>query len=124
MAERAEEPEAEAPEAISSGSDGVAAAMTAVLRRRRRGDQPDPEFDAFLREQTDLARLQKEHLHEQRELVLSRLRWGRFSDRVKAALQVMTALVGVAIVALIGTMAWQAHEARGLVVDAFSVPPD
>jgi tetratricopeptide (TPR) repeat protein len=124
MAERAEEPEAEAPEAISSGSDGVAAAMTAALRRRRRGDQPDPEFDAFLREQTDLARLQKEHLHEQRELVLSRLRWGRFSDRVKAALQVMTALLGLAVVLGVGAMAWNAHEDHGVAIEAFSVPPD
>ena len=81
-------------------------------------------MDAFLDEQTDLIRLQKEHLHEQRELALSRLRWGRFSDRIKAALQVMTAIVGLAVVVAITAMAWQAHEDHGLTIEAFSVPPD
>jgi tetratricopeptide (TPR) repeat protein len=122
MAERIEDAEAEGGPASSIGLDqGLAVALA---RRRKARDAADPELDDFLREQTRLARLQAEHLHEQRELVLSRLRWGRFSDRMKAALQLMTALVGVAIVIVIGTMAWQAHEARGLVVDAFSVPPD
>jgi tetratricopeptide (TPR) repeat protein len=123
MAERIQEPEDEAGAGFGSANAGSAAAMAAALRRRDQG-KADPTLDAFLEEQTRLARLQAEHLHEQRVLVLSRLRWGRFSDRLKAALQVMTALVGLAIVAVIGTMAWQAHEARGLVVDAFSVPPD
>jgi tetratricopeptide (TPR) repeat protein len=63
-------------------------------------------------------------LHEQRGLIISRLRWGRFGDRMKALLQVMTALAGVGVVALVGAMAWQAHEAHGLAIDAFSVPPD
>jgi tetratricopeptide (TPR) repeat protein len=124
MAERVEEPEAEAPEAISSGSDGVAVAMTAALRRRRRSDKPDPDFDAYLREQTDLVRLQKEHLHEQRELILTRLRLGRLSDRLKVLLQVFTILVGVAVAGAIGVMAWQAHEDHGVSIAAFTVPPD
>src|SRR5262249_25954104 len=55
---------------------------------------------------------------------LSRLRWGRFSDRVKALLQVLTVAVGLGVVVLIGSMAWDAHEDHGLVVEAFSVPPD
>jgi tetratricopeptide (TPR) repeat protein len=124
MAERIEEPEAEAPEASSSGSDGVAAAMTAALRRRRRGDQPDPEFDAFLRKQSRLVDLQTEHLHEQRELILSRLRLGRLSDRLKVSLQMLTILVGVAAAGGVGVMAWQAHEDHGVSIAAFSVPPD
>ncbi len=56
--------------------------------------------------------------------MLSRLRWGRFSDRIKAALQVLTMLVGLLIAVGVATMAWQAHEAHGLAIDAFSVPPD
>jgi hypothetical protein len=124
MAERAEEPEAEAPEAISSGSEGVAAAMTAALRRRKRGDRPDPDFDAFLRKQSRLIDLQTEHLHEQRELILSRLRWGRLSDRLKVLLQLFTILVGVVVAGAVGVMAWQAHEDRGVTIAAFTVPPD
>jgi tetratricopeptide (TPR) repeat protein len=124
VAERAEEPESEAAESGGAAALSPAGALAIGVRRGRRKAGADPKMDAFLDEQTELARLQKEHLHEQRELILSRLRWGRFSDRMKALLQVMTSLVGLAVVALVAAMAWQAHEARGLVIDAFSVPPD
>ncbi|HEX4095710.1 MAG TPA: hypothetical protein VHX64_03230, partial [Caulobacteraceae bacterium] len=124
MAERPEEPETEGAEPTSPGSGSIAAAMTAALRRRRKGDKGDPEFDAFLRKQSRLIDLQTEHLHEQRTLILSRLRWGRFSDRLKALLQVLTLLVGLALVAVVAVMAWQAHEDHGLTIAAFSVPPD
>jgi tetratricopeptide (TPR) repeat protein len=62
-------------------------------------------------------------MHEQRGLVISRLRWGRFGDRMRALLQIMTALAGAAVAALVGAMAWEAHEAHGLAIEAFSVPP-
>jgi tetratricopeptide (TPR) repeat protein len=131
MAERIEEPEAPAAAEAGVGPISTAAAMAIGLRRGRARDRPDPKLDAFLdeqtdltRAQTDLVRIQKEHLHEQRELTLSRLRWGRFSDRMKAAIQVMTALVGLAVVVVIGAMAWRAHEDRGVRIEAFSVAPD
>jgi tetratricopeptide (TPR) repeat protein len=124
MAERIEEPETQAPEPTPSGAEGSAAAMAAALRRSRSGGKADPEFDAFLRKQGRLTDLQTEHLHEQRLLVLSRLRWGRFSDRMRAMLQVMTAVVGVAVVMVVAAMAWQAHLDRGVVIEAFSVPPE
>jgi tetratricopeptide (TPR) repeat protein len=122
LAEFEDAPDGPAPEApIETSSAAVALALG-------RGSKASKALDAkaatFLDEQTRLVRLQTEHLHEQRELVLSRLRWGRFGDRLKALLQIMTVLVGLAIVALIGVMAWQAHETSGLVIDAFSVPPD
>jgi tetratricopeptide (TPR) repeat protein len=63
-------------------------------------------------------------MHEQRELILSRLRWGRFSDRLKALLQSLTVLVGLALAAAVAAMAWQAHADHGLAIEAFSVPPD
>jgi tetratricopeptide (TPR) repeat protein len=116
---------AEASSPAMTDSAGVAAALAVGLGKRANARaKDDPELDAFLREQTRLARLQSEHLHEQRVLVLSRLRWGRFSDRVKALLQVMTAVVGFFVALGIAAMAWAAHEDHGLVIDAFSVPPD
>ena len=124
MAERVEDAEIEADEARVSPAASAAAALAIGLREARRRDKADPRMDAFLDEQTDLVRLQKEHLHEQRELTLSRQRWGRFSDRMKALLQVMTAVVGVAIACGIGGMAWTASQERGLVIEPFSVPPD
>jgi tetratricopeptide (TPR) repeat protein len=102
----------------------AAAAMAIGVRKGRSREQADPEFDAFLRDQRRLINLQTEHLHEQRELILSRLRWGRFSDRLKALLQSLTVLVGLAAAAAVAVMAWQAHADHGLAIEAFSVPPD
>jgi tetratricopeptide (TPR) repeat protein len=102
----------------------AAAAMAIGVRKGRGRDNGDPEFDAFLRDQRRLISLQTEHLHEQRELILSRLRWGRFSDRLKALLQSLTIVVGIAIAGAVAVMAWQAHQTHGLAIEAFSVPPD
>jgi hypothetical protein len=127
MAEFADEPEGDSSvggqEATSAGF-GAAMEMAIGRRRSKAKAGPDPELDAFLRGQARLADLQAEHLHEQRGLIISRLRWGRFGDRMRALLQVMTALAGVAVVALVGAMAWDAHAAHGLAIEAFSVPPD
>ena len=127
MAEFAEEAEGEFAGGPGGASAGLEAAMELAIARRRGKASPksdDPELDSFLRGQARLAELQAEHLHEQRGLIISRLRWGRFGDRMKALLQVMTALAGVGVVALVGAMAWEAHEAHGLAIEAFSVPPD
>ena len=123
LAEREEDIEGEGASAAGPGLS-PAGALAIGRRRAKPAGAADAKMDAFLDEQTELARLQKEHLHEQRELVLSRLRWGRFGDRLKALLQLMTVLVGFGAMALIATMAWEAHEASGLAIDAFSVPPD
>jgi len=123
MDERVEAAEGEGGEKPLGGAD-VSTVLSMQARRTRASAKGDPLFDAYLSQQTRLATLQAEHLHEQRELVLSRLRWGRFGDRMRSLLQVMTVLVGVAVALVIGAMAWQAHEAHGLVIEAFSVPPD
>jgi hypothetical protein len=126
MAEIDEQAEGESAGGPGGGA-GLGAAMEVAVARRRGKAQPrseDPELDSFLRGQARLAELQAEHLHEQRDLIISRLRWGRFGDRMKALLQIMTAFAGAAVVALVGAMAWEAHEAHGLTIEAFSVPPD
>jgi tetratricopeptide (TPR) repeat protein len=125
MAEAEEPSGAEAAETTVAGA-GLGAAVSLALGRRkaRAKGADDPQLDAFLAEHTRLARLQSEHLHEQRELTLSRLRWGRFSDRMKALLQMMTVLVGAGVVALVAIMVWEAHEQHGLEIEAFSVPPE
>jgi tetratricopeptide (TPR) repeat protein len=113
-------------EAAEASVFGAGLAME-ITRRKGAGKakrDEDPQLDAFLAEHTRLARLQVENLEEQGTLTLSRLRWARFSDRMRALLQMMTALAGAAIVALIGAMVWQAHGQHGLEIEAFSVPPD
>ncbi len=124
MAERIEEPDVEVTEPAATGSDSVAATMTAALRRRRSSAKADPEFDAFLRKQSRLIDLQTEHLHEQRQVILLRLRLGSWKDSITLALQGLTVFVGLAVAAAIAVMAWQAHEDHGLTITAFSVPPD
>ena len=122
MAERPEEPEVDAKETIEQASP---AAVALALGRTKKGDKAlDIEATAFLRDQRRLINLQAEHLHEQRELQTSRLRWGRFSDRMKAMLQVMTAMVGLSLAGAVAAMAWQAHLNHGLSIAPFSVPPD
>ena len=100
------------------------------------GSGPDPmarEFamaaggeDAreYLREQIELTRLQKENLIELNAFELSHLRWRSFNDRMKGAMQIMLVAVGALIVVAIGAAVWNAGRASGLVVDAFSAPPD
>jgi tetratricopeptide (TPR) repeat protein len=102
----------------------AAAAMAIGVRKGRSREHSDPEFDAFLRDQRRLINLQTEHLHEQREVILARLKLGRWKDSVTLALQGMTAVVGLALAGAIGVMAWQAHQDHGLIVAPFSVPPD
>ncbi|HEY5411611.1 MAG TPA: hypothetical protein VIJ94_12895, partial [Caulobacteraceae bacterium] len=122
MAERREEPEAATEQALDQASP--AAVALALGRTLKGGKALDAEATTFLRKQSRLIDLQTEHLHEQRELQTSRLRLGRFSDWMKAVLQVMTAALGLALAAAVAAMAWQAHEDHGLTIAAFSVPPD
>ena len=122
MAEPIDEPESEGEDGI--GPISPAAAMAIGLRKGKRAGAPDPKLDAFLDEQTRLVRLQTEHLHEQRELALSHMKWRRFSDGMKALLQVMTAGLGVLIACGLAWMAWNASQQRGLVVDPFTVPAE
>src|SRR6185437_1097689 len=123
MAELPEEDRGSEPASVAEPIS-AAAAMAIGVRKGRSRDHADPEFDAFLRDQRRLISLQTEHLHEQRELILSRLRWGRFSDRLKALLQCLTVLVGLGAAGAVAAMAWQAHQTHGVAIEAFSVPPD
>ena len=124
MAEHVEEAEA-GP--VPGAAELPAAAALVVAAKRARGagkSGQDAELDSFLRKQGRLVDLQMEHLHEQRELVTSRLRLGRWKDRVTLALQALTGLVGAAFAGAVAVMAWQAHADHGVSIAAFSTPPD
>jgi tetratricopeptide (TPR) repeat protein len=77
----------------------------------------------YLRNQNDIARLQIDTLQKQDEYETSHLRWRRFNDQMKGALQIMTVALGLLVVAGIVWAIWSAGQADGLVVDSFSVPP-
>ena len=115
--------EAQAEATAAQPADQTAATVAMALGQASHDKAVNAETAAYLRDQRRLIGLQTEHLHEQRELVLSRLRWGRFSDRMKAALQLMTALVALVIAVGIGGAIWDAVHADSVVVDAFHAPP-
>ncbi|MEO6379385.1 MAG: hypothetical protein ABIO37_15290 [Caulobacteraceae bacterium] len=122
MAEHGEEPEATAAPALGQASP--AAVALALGRASKGGKALDVDASAFLREQTELVRLQKENLHEERDLQTSLLRLGRWKARASLGLQALTGLVGLAVAGAVGAMAWQALEDHGLTIAAFSVPPE
>ena len=120
----AEEADQEHGVAASGGVD--AAAMALAL-----GGASRPKADAFLdkqsqlvEEQMQLARIQIEDAREQRNLHLSHLRLRRFSDYSKMALEITVGLFLLVIVGGFGAMVWSAAHSNGLVIEAFSVPPD
>ena len=125
--EGAEETEGESVSTAVSDGVAMAAALDGARHdpklARKLGGYVDRQA-ALADHQTRLIQLQTEHLHEQRMLTLSHLRWRRFSDRMKAVLQIMTAVVGLGIAMGVGWMAWSASQERGLVIEPFSVPPD
>ena len=115
-----------APEAATGSAPaadlGLSAATLAAAKRGRTAGG-DRRLDEVLEKQARMLDVQLEHLHEQRELQLSRLRWGRFSDRMRAGLQAMTAAVGLAAAGAIAAAAWEAVRSDSVVVDAFQAPP-
>jgi tetratricopeptide (TPR) repeat protein len=85
---------------------------------------PGDEARAYLREQTELAKLQKQNFVEQNAFELSHLRWRRFNDQMKGALQVMLVAIGALIVIAIAAAVWSAAHDDSLVIESFSVPSD
>ena len=79
--------------------------------------------DVLLTKQSALIDLQIENLRKLDEFETSHLRWRRFNDQMRGALQIMVVAVGALIVVAIAAAMWNASRARGLVVDSFSVPP-
>ena len=80
--------------------------------------------ETYLRKHAVLLDLQIENLKKLDAYETSHLRWRRFNDQMRGVLQMMAAAVAVLIVFAIGAAVWGAHEADGVVIEAFSVPPD
>jgi tetratricopeptide (TPR) repeat protein len=83
----------------------------------------NPRVDRLLERQVELSEIQIDALRKQDEFELSHLRWRRFNDQMKGALQIMAVALGLLVVIGIGAAMWNASEADGIVVDSFSVPP-
>jgi tetratricopeptide (TPR) repeat protein len=117
MAELLErEAELESEQALDGGSAALALALD--------GAKHDPHLRSdiadFLVDQRRLIAAQLEHLHEQ----FAHLKLRHWGERLKLALQALTILVGVIILGGVLMLAWQAHQASGVVIEAFTAPPD
>jgi len=104
------------PDRRPAGGDPLLAASLAAAAH-------NPRYDDFVARQTRLAELQIDGLEKQDAYELSHLRWRRFNDQMKGAMQIMLVAVGLLIVIGIAAAVWNASRANGLVVDAFTVPP-
>jgi hypothetical protein len=116
--------ESRAANSASAGTD--AAALTAAFGAAGATE----EAREYLRKQSRLAdlwmenvRLQNENLQKLDAYEVSHLRWRRFNDQMRGAMQIVLVVIGAAVVVAIGAAVWSASRAEGLVVDSFSVPP-
>ena len=78
----------------------------------------------YLDRQSRLVGIQTEHLHEQRTLTLTSMNLRTIWERQRLALQSSLVLLMLCVACIIGTLVWQAVEARGVVIDPLAMPPD
>lgn len=106
-------------DAGSGGGAGGPAAVGAALANASR-----EKADAFLEEQTILARLQAEDLRREDSVRHWSLRVRHISDVMKLAFELAIALIVLAIAAALAAAFWSASHEDGVVIEAMSVPPD
>ena len=107
-------------EGQESGLDLQAGGVNATAIALALGGASRDEADSFLKAERKLIAKQSHHLDEQ----FKRLRMGVLGDRLSITLKVLTMLVGLAVAGLLGIMIWNAAHDEGLVIEAFTVPPD
>lgn len=84
----------------------------------------DPRAAEYLKELTELARLQAEDLRREDAVRHWSLRVRHVSDVMKLAFELAIAIILAALVAVILGAVWRASHDNGLIIEAFSVPPD
>ncbi|HEY2444814.1 MAG TPA: hypothetical protein VGI20_03650 [Rhizomicrobium sp.] len=82
------------------------------------------EQTRLAREQAEVARLQAESLRREDSIRLWSLRVRHISDVMKVAFELALAFILVTVAMGVAGMIWAAARDKGLVVEAFSVPPD
>ena len=106
------------------GSGAPAPGGDALAAQIALGSGTGAEASEYLRKQSRIADLTIDTLQKKDEFELSHLRFRRFSDFARFALEVAGFLVVLLVVCGLASMVWNASRERGLVVDAFSVPPE
>ncbi len=84
----------------------------------------DPRAAAFLEKQSQLIDLQIEELKREDAIRHRSLRVRHISDVMKVAFELSVAFIVLAIAVATGSAIWNAANDKGLVIEAFQVPPD
>lgn len=100
--------------------DGGSAALALALGGVRDDPRLAGDIAGFLADQRRLITAQLAHLHVQ----FTHLKLRHWGERLRLTLQALTVLVGVVLFGAVLALAWQASRANGVVVEAFSTPPD
>jgi hypothetical protein len=110
-----EDTDDQSPPGRDASVSGLSAALGSASRERA---------DAWLHEQTLLTRLQREREeHDERLRAWSQI-VGHTSQVLKLAFEFVLAVVVVGIFIALAAAVWNASRDNGLVIEAFSVPPD
>ncbi len=108
-------------EAQAAGLDASAAALAMHASRA------DPSLAAhaatYFDRQSRLVAIQTEHMHEQREVLLSHLKLKRFGERLRIGSQLFVVVVAFLIVACLLVMLSDAITTRAVIVEPFDAPP-
>jgi tetratricopeptide (TPR) repeat protein len=94
------------------------------MEAMKNGGESEKRAREFLEEQTQLTRLEIEDLKEERKLRHWSLVVRHFSDVMKALFELAVAAIVLIILVALGSAIWSAASDSGLVIEAFSVPPD
>jgi tetratricopeptide (TPR) repeat protein len=100
------------------------AALGLAIDAARSNPEITEDARVLLREQARLARMQADQLGEDAGLMRWSLRFRHASAMMKFAFELAIAFVLTAIAAALATAMWSAAHDNGLVIEAFSVPPD
>ncbi|HEY2034167.1 MAG TPA: hypothetical protein VGH02_10830 [Rhizomicrobium sp.] len=111
-------------ESGGAGPSHAAAFAALAYASREKADAFLEQQTRLAREQAEVARLQAEDLRREDQLRHWSLIVRHTSDVVKVTFEVALALVVVAIVTGLTALVWTAAHDDSLVIEAFSVPPD
>ena len=101
-----------------------AAALSLALGAAAHDGKVAAKAAVFLDEQTKLVRLQAEDLRKEDVLRHWSLRVRHINDLLKLAFGLGAAVVALMIAVGLGALAWNAHEATGLLIAPIKAPPD
>ena len=123
-----EKPEGESPDALAR-----AEAFAAAIAVKLAGSDPEVarETSAFLKEQTELLKVQKEHAKDEHALRIAHLRnqlreenVRRLGLRLRVGFQIFLALVASGIGVGVAIMIHDTVNSRSVVIDTFDIAPN